>query len=240
MIRRCFPSTAASMASSLHVASILFSSSRAAASTSSSGSTSSSSASAAEKKEEQQEKPAAPRDFYAQARQRHESKRGEANEEEGFKYSFDGSGGKKTTRVEGEEPNFFRRRDDESEQARRDPRAFKQEERKPLRYTMYFANVLGALSMFTLICVTFVFQVWYTDIFKETFSSLGPWFGSKRYGFWTKRNEAVDSHQHEHSSLHDMLGLKKYDVTSEEDLKRFSATTTAAAPSSAKKGLGAD
>jgi hypothetical protein len=158
-------------------------------------------------------------DFYAQARRKAEEKRngGAAKAEEGV--NFDAKTGEaKTNRKEGEEPQFFTRRNQEAEEAMRDPRRHRQSETLHLKYSMYYANALALLSLTTLFTVTFVLQVWYTDIFNETMEA---WFGSKRRNFWTRRNEAVDSHQHEHSSLHDMLGLKQYNVTSEEDRARF-------------------
>jgi hypothetical protein len=57
-------------------------------------------------------------------------------------------------------------------------------------------------------------QYFYAGDFGERLAEANR---SKRRSYWARRNETVDSTLHQHSSLHDMMGLKQYSVTTEAD-----------------------
>jgi hypothetical protein len=133
--------------------------------------------------------------------------------------SFDGSSSNSGKKQAAEEEktkhdNFFKRRDTETEQAAKDPRSFRQEQGKALKFAQYMSNVFFVLFMGSLVVCVGVFQYIYSQGFGLGLESI---VGSKRKNYWTRRNEAVDTKLHNHSSFADMLGLKWTTATSVSD-----------------------
>lgn len=131
--------------------------------------------------------------------------------------SFDGSSSKKKQEAEEKmtkDDNFFFRRHEETEQASRDPRSFRQDQGKALRWVGYTSNVFFVFFMGSLFISIGIFQYIYSAGFGMGLESM---VGSHRKNYWTKRNEAVDTKLHQHSSFSDMLGMKQTNVTNSSD-----------------------
>jgi hypothetical protein len=149
--------------------------------------------------------------------------------------SFDGTSNEKREKAEDEKTkhdNFFRRRDSETEQAAKDPRSFRQDQGKALKFAQYMSNIFFVLFMGSLVICVGVFQYIYSQGFGLGLESI---VGSKRKNYWTRRNEAVDTKLHQHSTFSDMLGLKWTNATNVTDDQLLEKAKAFKAEKDAKK-----